>query len=332
MLFFLKNKMFWVDVGIFIFSLLIAYEFFKFSMNQLNPESTNIGDNFFIAVGSLILFFLTNITALLYKLSIRQSKNKNMVEKNHEAITSMSEFKKPNTQLMDILTRLLDQSDSILEATGRAPIDQFLKDFNVGERSIEFKSEALSLSSYIVFWRKLVELQRERSASGKKKGVVAKITHSGPIDVWTEGESATRLFSLQREFIEYGGKVIRVLIDHGSQSSNVDTYSEVYEKMKHEGIDVLYLPLNKNDFSQQHDFLVIDLESFVYVVRWTSDRSGRHIAESRITRYSKDDSSISEKIELERIAECLVNIEYKDGTPVNLTTKVKKELIDILKE
>jgi len=319
---------------LFLISGVVAIGTSYLSVGQLSLLS-NVDNNVLLIVSSVILFFLISIFGLLFEVLITQSDNVKSIKDNHKEIKSLNKSQQPNTDLADILLKLSKQSDTILEATGRAPIYQFLRDFNVGDSSIEFQSETLSISSYIVFWEKLNDLQKHRVAE-RKVGLVAKITHSGPIDVWA-GDSALALLKLQKEFIENGGKVIRVLIDLESRNGDISKYNNVYEKMKKDGIDVFYLPLDEtDDFVHRYDFLVIDIMDCglsTYVVRWESDTAFRQIVRSKISCYSREESGdIREKVELKKIAECLKNVNYRKDTPLNLKNEASEELLSLLKK
>ena len=278
-------------------------------------------DIIMIVSSVMLSFFLLTLVALA-KITYVQSLNRKLVIENHEEIVRINKLQKYNAELLNILVNLSEKGD-ILNATGRASISKFLNEFDVRDNSIEFRSEGLALSSYRVFWKELVDLQE----SQKKKKLIARITHSNPIDVWDKAGDEDYIY--QKEFIDNGGIVIRVLIDFHCRPDELKAYLRVFKEMKSKGIHPIYLPLNGKGDRPKYDFVVVDTVDFSYIVKWFSDIGGRQIASSAISRHPSK-SRVQEKEKLKIISDKIRKREFDDAVPDILKEKVPEDILKIL--
>lgn len=316
-----------VEVVIYSLSVAVSIGIAYLGVYIIAPENIDAyikeKDILVIILSVVLSFFLIILTALA-KVSYVQSRNRELVMENHVEIKGINERQKYNTELMSILVKLSEQSD-ILEATGKESISKFLSEFYVDNDSIEFKSEALAISSYKVFWEKLVELQEGQ----KRTNLIARITHSNPIEVWDNATDED--YMPQEEFIKNKGIVIRVLIDYQCKLEDRDIYARVFQNMKSRGIYPIYLPMHEKGTRPKHDFVSVDTGAWVYVVEWRSDPGGRTIASSVISRYSGQ-SKIPERNKLKVIANSIRKREFNEGTPEILMEEVPENILHILEE
>lgn len=273
--------------------------------------------SFFIIITS----FIVKIIISQHKSEIQAVKNykalKNLAINNHSILEDLHRCQKYNSELIEILNRLSKERD-ILGDTGKEAIGKFLEELEVIDDSVGFKSETLAISTYKVFWQKLVQLQAD-----SKQKFIAKITHSNPIDIWAN--ALDEAFLPQVDFIQGGGTVIRVLIDYDCDSSDREDYVKAFDKMTSKGIKTIYLPMYKKGLCPPYDFVMVDTGDWTYVVRWTSGNKGRNIVSSTISRYS-DKAKLHEIDELKVIADRVRNARYDDSMP----DRVKKKPEDIL--
>lgn len=186
-------------------------------------------------------------------------------QSQHDPVELQKKFAEDRDSLLS-LRASISQRRSIVRSTGEQTLDQLLESIRARKDGFEIEGQYWALESYIHFWRSLVQAQEERSNAGDD-GLIARITHSNSIDIWKSPQAET-LLSLQRSFVNAGGRVLRILLGHQVQPS--PDYEEVMADMREYRIDVWYLPIKHNE--ARFDFLWADkLEA---VVKWASAAGG----------------------------------------------------------
>ena len=126
--------------------------------------------------------------------------------------------------------------------------------------TITFRQDGFKLSgpfvpilSYATFWDLVT---REQSRRGKSRSLNVLAIHSCEPGIWIDHWLAARLIERQREFIELGGTVTRILCAQGEPDEELRNASA---KMTAAGIEVKYYDIDAGivDHSFSWDFLYI---------------------------------------------------------------------------
>jgi hypothetical protein len=84
---------------------------------------------------------------------------------------------------------------------------------NYSDNYYEIRHPDLAIWSYYEFWKTLVAEQQR--LKGQKRSLVVQAMHSCQMNIWTKHPYAGRIREAQRQFIEHGGQIIRVLCGKG---------------------------------------------------------------------------------------------------------------------
>jgi hypothetical protein len=122
--------------------------------------------------------------------------------------------------------------NNVVKYSGQACFDDYSSKFEPHEHGFDVRGEEWSLSSYGRVWEQLVEEQKTRNEQGRSK-IIVRATHSNDIGIW--GDQAEHLLSLQKDFLSYGGIVVRLLLYRTEEPS--EEYQSIKEKMESKGIE-----------------------------------------------------------------------------------------------
>jgi hypothetical protein len=168
-----------------------------------------------------------------------------------------------------------------IKVVGFDVLDGYIESIKKTEHGFAIEGAFWALRSYEKLWRFIVAEQK-RIGNDSDKCLIARITHTNDVNLWIpEKEMRSRvLLRYQREFIEAGGKIVRILI--GSAKTIDDPEAEVYRQakklMEEQGIEVKYIPKMGEDYS--YDFLWIANKG--YVVKWYSGVGGQALDKCEI--------------------------------------------------
>jgi len=172
----------------------------------------------------------------------------------------------------------LTKNTSAVGRIGLKAVEKFFEEFEVSSRGFKASSEYLALKVYQEFCGEIRDEQVARSKAGKP-GLVMRISHSGPIGIWREKE-AIEILNLQRQFVESGGKVVRILIDHTNGVINQEQeYAKAIKSMEDNKINAYYLRLTdsseESEIFAESDFITVDAHNDVLM--WISNYHGSRI-------------------------------------------------------
>lgn len=159
-------------------------------------------------------------------------------------------------------------------------LEEYLKDFRIIQNGFYIGNEFLSLMFYVSFWEFLLGVQIENSKDKNMKPLIIRAVHSTNINVWVGDsekykEYSYALFKYQREFIERGGKIVRIFL--GREINPNSTYMKAMDIMQKNLVEVKYVSVNPS-LILNFDYLMIYEERVS--LRWYSDAIGDGIAGS----------------------------------------------------
>jgi hypothetical protein len=133
-------------------------------------------------------------------------------------------------------------------------IEDFEQTVSLSNTGVRIDGCEWALRAYQTVWEHLVEEQRRLNSAGKEP-IIARITHSNEISVWfRDSDSVIRsLYVLQKNFVEYGGVIYRILIKNGT--GNTESYEEVKKQMENAGVHVYII--DQENYSAAFDFLLV---------------------------------------------------------------------------
>jgi len=168
-----------------------------------------------------------------------------------------------------------------IKAVGSDILDGYLESIKKTEHGFAVDGSFWALKSYEKLWRFLVAEQK-KIGSDPDKCLIARITHTNDINLWIpEKEMRSRaLLRYQKEFIEAGGKVVRILIGSAKDIRDLEAegYRHAKRLMEESGIEVKYIPKMGEDYS--YDFLWVSNRG--YVVKWYSGVGGQALDKCEI--------------------------------------------------
>jgi hypothetical protein len=177
--------------------------------------------------------------------------------------------------------------NNVVKQSGHVCLDDYESRFEPNEHGYDVRGEEWSLGAYQRVWEQLVEEQRARNEQ-KQDGIVVRVTHSNDIAIW--GIKAEQLLGLQKDFIDYGGVIVRLLMYQGEEAS--EAYLNVQERMKAKGIEARLCRLLPTD-DVNFDFLwacanekTAELQC---VVKWYPGAGGLRLAGCKITDLVDDE-------------------------------------------
>lgn len=145
--------------------------------------------------------------------------------------------------------------------------------FDVNSNGFLISNEQICLLVYCYFWEYLINQQKQRRKENSQN-LIVRVVHSNSIAIWVNDDKKYELFNnrllkLQKEFIEYGGIVVRILI--GSDPIPNEDYRKVIANMAEFGIECKYL--QKNGYTPlNYDFAILLDEKMT--LKWVSDAAG----------------------------------------------------------
>jgi hypothetical protein len=229
---------------------------------------TNVAEKITIAVIFLLVMFLIDQVYELHQY---------LEEIKADFAKHLDQLNKNFTQNLIHLTGVKAREASIAEAINKhnGPIKKSLKELHedmtnalkINEEGFSVHNHSFAVSSYLDFWKALVDEQKNRP---KGSGLTALVMHSCSIKIWL-GRPFDNVLSLQRDFIEAGGSISRILC--GKDNVPDKDYLDVARAMEKIGIEVTYYDIESGGSAYRHnfasDFLVIrELERAVI---WRSD-------------------------------------------------------------
>lgn len=110
----------------------------------------------------------------------------------------------------------------------------------VNEERLIVDHSVLAISSYLTFWKLLVDIQ-----SNKKNKLTVLTTHSCDIEIWADYPLTRQLLQKQKEFVELGGTVERILCGKGDTPNQ--KIFDASSQMKNAGVHVFYYNLLSNN-------------------------------------------------------------------------------------
>ncbi len=242
----------------------------------------------------------------------------NSISENNESIQEIKERLNKSDKFIKTLVQHRQRVDEIeghlaarkdlVKELGSKVWNDYLESFEITERGIYLGGEELAINTAIKFWRMLSIMQSQN----KSKPIIARTTHSNDISIWLPDEKSISndLYTYQKQFIQYGGIIIRFLIGHSIEPD--ERYQKAIDNMKENGIDVRYfsaIEVGEKDF----DFLYLRNENFV--LKWYSGIKGEKIA----------GCFISDKAE-EEIINRWATLYYKTELNGNPITSIPKDL------
>lgn len=210
----------------------------------------------------------------IYITSKNHPENTEKLNKIEESLNSTDKFISKlianRNKVTEIESHLFSRKE-ILKDVGFKIWNDYLNSFEITESGIYLPGEELALNTSIRIWRFLSIKQSQ----DKNHPIIARITHSNDVSVWLPEENSisNELYIYQKNFIENGGKIIRILIGHPKQPD--ERYNKVMNNMKEIGIDVRYFSVEEVG-EKEFDFLYLHDESFV--LKWYSGMNGKNIA------------------------------------------------------
>jgi hypothetical protein len=166
-------------------------------------------------------------------------------------------------------------------------LDEHLEGFSTEPGGLVVRGEVLSLRVYKQFWVRLVELQkqqREKYGDSDEHRLIARVTHSNDIRIWDpdHSDSARRLLSLQRAFVDAGGRIVRLLVhkDFGGNGDLRKQYEKVQKLMEEHRIEARLL-----HHPHDYGFDLIWVDPVGLVVKWYSGASGQRVEKCEVLEY-----------------------------------------------
>jgi uncharacterized membrane protein (DUF485 family) len=333
-----KSKLVLAIVSIVI-SFLLAIIFGFITYNSKPLEQRQNGSEVVQSVtDSIIIGLLLSCGVLLFELILAQIEIKanlgflkSDVSKKHKDIAKQVEEVNSHTKGMsatsyslfqrleasarfDALERLSDVN-TVIKSTAQKTLDMYMDGFHPAPNGFIVNGAEWALQSYYYFWSNLTEEQKRRK-NNDLANIVVTITHSNSIDIW-KTQTAEELLTLQGDFCEMGGKIVRVFLGRDKQPS--EDYNLVLERMNKVGIKAFYLqyPVNMLNF----DFLWIKESRLV--VKWHSDAGGESIGACEIIQ-AADAENTKLMHKWQAIGQNLLRQEPK-------SQYMDEEVIDILK-
>ncbi|MEZ4941273.1 MAG: hypothetical protein R3D58_10405 [Saprospiraceae bacterium] len=183
---------------------------------------------------------------------------------------------------------------------------KYHEEFSIESNGFVITNEYLSLIIYIQFWEYLVAQQKKIPYNSSNSPIIARVVHSNTIHIWTNKhdkykEFTNKLLRLQKEFVDAGGIIVRILI--GKTFEPDKAYKNVIALMRQYRIDIKYLQqseYNKLDY----DFVLLMDENMV--LKWFSDASGN-------TLYKTVIHDFVEKQVWEKWSELFDELKHKGG-------------------
>jgi hypothetical protein len=172
--------------------------------------------------------------------------------------------------------------------------------FDRDETGFKVVGQEWSLEAYEVIWRHLVQTQKELCTKKSKHFIICRITHSTDITIWSTKKelsaTAMSLLQLQKDFVEFGGKIIRVII-HPNEKPSED-YLQVEGDMRKANIITRLVPVISNA-EYNYDFLwastnesALDCHgdhNIQVIVKWHPGNHGVRLKECEITNIVDND-------------------------------------------
>lgn len=223
---------------------------------------------------SLVVFLIEQV----YELDKQLENNRSQQEELTKLVSGICE----KTQQVEITLEKVDKrlrersSESefaLALARHKSPLADAMKKIKIATAHIlllndcgyTIKDHSCALENYLEFWRALVFEQKKK---GKTTPLNALILHSCSIHIWQEDIKADLLYE-QKEFIEAGGKIDRILCSHEELPN--EEYGKVAREMASHKINVGYYSLKKG--AKGHDFTwdFLFVPQLNQAVIWKSD-------------------------------------------------------------
>lgn len=180
-------------------------------------------------------------------------------------------------------TRLsLSERGTAVHRMGSRTLNDVLGLFDVTRRGYIVHGEQLSLLAYVQFWREMLHTQHEInkvSTDPDATRLIARATHSNEIELWIpeHNQAAQELLSLQKQFLEAGGRIVRLLLSHTQTPTELS--ERVRAKMETYGIEArhLYYP---HPF--EYDFIWVSTLEADIVLTWYSGANGKGLSRCEV--------------------------------------------------
>lgn len=238
---------------------------------------------------SIIVGLLSNVVLLLNFKILNRLPNIEDIQKKIDRQNSANEkiikqLKDEENKIRDIFIHLSSKK-ILFKEFGSSLINDYLSGFVLTKKGVVLRGEYWALKTYLKFWEFLCQEQRKRFEDNNLKGMIARVTHSNDINIWHEGNSPYKQFSVslylvQKEFIDLGGIIVRMLI--GPHKEPDDAYKKVIQKMEEIGIEVKYFSVSEVEESDA-DFLSLEDEEIA--LKWHSGQQGKRLASCEVENY-----------------------------------------------
>ncbi|MTB52784.1 hypothetical protein [Lewinella sp. W8] len=222
---------------------------------------------------SLIIAILDRILKNLNEFGLNLRFQANNIKDRISISQINSNLKSLNEYINDDRRNELTKS-SLLELTS-----QYFKRLEIQNDSFLIQGEQTILNAYSLFWENMI-IEQKRRKKLKKDPLIARITHSNSLRVWSDnGPDQTKdLYKLQKEFIDYGGRVIRFIGISKANLTPDENTKHVLSKMDAHDICAYYVPAKKDYL--EYDYLYLYDEKLI--LRWYTTSGGTHIARMEV--------------------------------------------------
>jgi hypothetical protein len=177
--------------------------------------------------------------------------------------------------------------NSVVRTSGQNCYLDYSSKFEPHDHGFDVRGEEWSLSAYQRVWEQLVEDQKLRHDQ-KRSQIVVRATHSNDIAIW--GDKAEQLLNLQKDFIDHGGVVVRLLIHQ--DETGLEQYENIQKRMSDRQVEARLCRLMRTD-EVSYDFLwACDNEKdgdMHCVVKWYPGAGGLRLAACKITDLVDDE-------------------------------------------
>jgi len=239
---------------------------------------------------------LSLIISILIEYIIRIENLKSIIIKNNKDSSSYrTKLSQENSEMKGkiemVLPNNLNEIKNKIERYphiknfGKKIIEEYERSIDHVEHGFSLNGENLVLKSYISFWEHLLSEQKKISKEDKNySGIKANIVHSCSFKIWTNHQFKNELLRIQKQFVDAGGKIIRILCENREKPSEECEASMM--ALQEHNIDIRYynIGLNKTNHKFITDFLYV--EKLGLTVKWEAiDRINGDIGKASYISY-----------------------------------------------